>query len=77
MPTVERMQTLPNGAIVVDVKMIPLYPSQPLECFVLALQRKSGGYEYITWHCDHMGYCDSGHYHSDLSSAVADFQKRG
>ena len=68
---------LPNGATVVDTKMLN-YPGEH-HWYVLCVQRKSGySHEYVTWEFDpDTQGCDAGHYFCDLLPAVQDFNQRG
>ena len=72
-PPALKMETLPNGAIVIDSKVI----GPDRRRFVLCIARRDEhGTEYVVWRIDDLGNCSSGSYWPDLIHAVGHFASR-
>lgn len=68
--TIKRLEVLPNGAVVLDYKIVNG------QMYVLAIVE--GGDEFASWGIDVRDKsCFWGHYKPTLRQAVADFEKRG
>jgi hypothetical protein len=69
---VEIGDKLPNGAILLDVR-----PNRRGEFVVLALHAGAGAYEpFCTWQANVVGETYWGHYSTNLTDALEDFEER-